>query len=383
MRQALRRTSLALLLALPFAHALRAQSLVTPSGHWGAIMLPERQPTWFITAQFLDFTRFGKEVDAADKYLFIPYNDMPGTVGFNIVSFTASNIVDVRHASMSPLSYRRTAYLGWKDDRIPEFLQNRVIHLGRMNKTKLRRVPRELTDTPDETTPVGPRLPLIAGFSDEYFLRMQYHRNEKGVEERVLSPFFVGGGYGLGTINYEAFIHAGFDPVEYRFPRCISGKFPKCLPLLRAVGLGGMARTGVLHPSAIMHDLTSSYINIQAVPRAEFSVLSYPFTVEYGLTASRGYFVATRTPEQLAKIAEYPPGTRMEKIYEAKTPQDEFFSSVRVRIGGFTFEMYNDSWGGKDKGPSYGAQVTYRLRHPAQESTRQDTRPDSSARTPR
>ena len=372
-----------MVVVLSVAPGLRAQSLVTPSGHWGAIMLPERQPTFFITAQFLDFTRFGKEVDATGKYLFIPYNDIPGTLGFNIASFTASNIVDLRHASMSPLSYRRTAYIGMKDDHIPEFLQNRVIHLGRLNRTKLRRVPRELTDTPERATPVGASLPLIAGLSDEYFLRMQYNRNEKGVEERVLSPFFVGGGYGLGTINHEAFIHAGFDPVEFRIARCITRKLPKCLPFLRAVGLGGMVRTGVLYPGAIMRDLTASYTNIQAVPRAEFSLWSYPFTVEYALTASRGYFVATRTPEQLAKIAEYPPGTAKEKIYEAKSPKDEFFSSVRVRIGGFSFEMYNDSWGGKDKGPSYGAQVTYRLGYPARGPTRQEARPDSSARSPR
>ena len=130
-----------------------------------------------------------------------------------------------------------------------------------------------------------------------------------------------------------------------------------------------------------MKDLTASYTNIQAVPRVEFALWNYPILFEYGMTASRGYFVATRTPQQLAMIAEYPPGTPRESIYEAKTAKEEFFSSIRVRIGGITFEMYNDSYGGKDKGPSYGAQLTYRLRFPERGPIRQPGKSTSTEPT--
>jgi hypothetical protein len=37
----------------------------------------------------------------------------------------------------------------------------------------------------------------------------------------------------------------------------------------------------------------------------------------------------------------------------------EQFWNVRVDIGSFSFETFNDQLGGKDKGPSYGAMISY------------------------
>ena len=59
------------------------------------------------------------------------------------------------------------------------------------------------------------------------------------------------------------------------------------------------------------------------------------------------------------------------------------FLRDRLADHGVDSTLYRDAGGGKDKGPSYGAQVTYRLGYPARGPTRQEARPDSSARSPR
>jgi len=349
--------TLASLLLSPW-YVAAAQGLVTPVAHWGGLMLPERDPstTWsFHTAVF---TQFGKETTSTGAYLFRPYNDIDQTIGFNIVSRSQQKYLHSAGMTGSSISQRRTYSLGVEDDHLTAFFQNQVIHLGNLRgKSKLRPVPRHIGDTPDKIT-VDPfkwnRTPIV-GFADEYFLRMYYSQQEQGVEERVLSPLFIGGGYEFGTINQEMFVHVGSDVLE----RDVKWEIKHVG--IRSLGVGGMMRAGILAPGPWMRDLTADYLTAQGVLRVVLDIRDYPIRVDYGVTAARGYFVAPRSLQQRAENGDFGTDTQDAKHYQTKTPLTERFSTFRVSAGNLVFEAYNDSFGGKDKGPSFGAQVSFRF----------------------
>jgi hypothetical protein len=352
------------------------QSLVTPTSHWGGNLIPDLRDRADYGLHFLGFTRYGKEIQSCpvsqpgcpDRYTFTPYNDMQETLGFNIISYThmqnglrTSPDDSSANADPGPLSRRRTLMLGVVDDHAPEFLQNRVIHLANWRDKKLRRVPRELTDTPNETS-LGPThaWPPVAGWSEEYFLRFYMSRRIDGDEQRLPTPFFVGGGWQLSTLNHEVFVHAGSNVYEWRLPDC----FHLGGARLRSAGLGAMGRIGLLRPGHYFQDLTGHYTNLQGVGRVNLEWWGYSTQFEYAITSTTGFFVAPRTAADLDIIGELPPGTDTAGVYQAKHALNELFSSIRVRIGDFTFETYNDSPGGKDKGPSFGAHVSYNVYRP-------------------
>ena len=369
-------------LAIPVAAILavlpspsQSQGLVTPASHWGAVMLPElgNRDDWGL--HFLGFTQFGKEIDSVThRYFFSPYNDTRETIGFNILTYSrtrnshgyqpvrprdsrqeAAPVVDP-----SPLSQRLTFAVGIQDDNIPRFLQNNVIHQGHLinGSNPILPVPREIGDTPDHIS-LGKRrlLPLMAEVSDEYFMRLFFARHNDSREERVPTPYFVGGGWALGTLDQELFVHVGSSVAEWQTPRWAR------VVGLRSVGLGGIVRTGFLHESHYFNDLMSQYINLQGIARAGLSVWSFPLRFEFAATSTTGFFVAARTPAELATNAQTDNPAERDH-YQTKTGLSERFYSIRVRIGDFTFETYNDSFGGKDKGPSFGASVNYNVYRP-------------------
>jgi hypothetical protein len=344
---------LAVVAAVP---EVRGQGLVTPVAHWGGITLPEREPSTIRTFHVAAFTQFGKETTATGAYVFRPYNDISETLGFNILSETKTRYLNAAGLAGSSLSMRQTRFVGVIDDRLPRFFQNRVLHLGNLSRHKLLPVPRKVGDTPDDVS-LGPTKSVpIAGFSREYFLRMYFNQERNGYEERVLSPFFLGGGYGVGTLNQELFIHLGSDIHETTLPRQLQLR-----GFLRAIGVGGMVRSGVLVPGPLMRDLTAEYLNAQGVVRVVLDLKNYPVRLDWGVTAARGYFAAPRSPEQRAEIEDFGPNSADAKHYQTKTPLTERFATFRVTMGNLAFETYNDSFGGKDKGPSYGAQVSFRF----------------------
>ena len=75
------------------------------------------------------------------------------------------------------------------------------------------------------------------------------------------SKFFVGGGFVVSTINNEGFVHLGSNPVDIGFSD------PQCLRefCFGSVGAGGMVRYGVVLPSVHFDDLTTDYLQTQAV----------------------------------------------------------------------------------------------------------------------
>jgi hypothetical protein len=336
--------------------------VVSPSSHWGALMIPESRERTEIGLHFLGFTRYGKEVDPeTGEYTFTPYNDMEETLGFNFLSLSHYDIINRRALSAASVSRRWTFTLGVIDDNITEFLQNDVVHWNNTRKDSLDRVPRTRSDTRTKTS-IGPRhlWPPVLAFSNEYFVRVPYQRRrEGGGTLRGLTPLFVGGGVSVGTLNQEAFLQAGTimitrDVGDHRVPvlRVLQ---------LRSVGVAGMARSGVLLPGHYFKDLTGSYFNAQAAVRADVEIAAFPIQLDLAATVAHGFFVASRTPAQWEIINELPEGTDPASVYSAKSPVTERFVSVKLRIGEFTLETYNDMFGGKDKGPSFGVHATYSI----------------------
>lgn len=363
--------------------AAAGQGLVTPTSHWGGNTLPEVSARREWGLHFLGFTEYGKEVlPGTDQYTFTPYNDMDETLGFNIFTYSWSSVMNPRSVSENSVSARRTVMVGVVNDVVPRFLQNQVAHLGRQKgPNKLLPVPREPGDTPERVSAGKSDVwPPFFGYSEERFVQLHSTRrrladNGTVYEERVPTPVFVGGGYALGTLNQEMFLHAGSNVVSFEFPDnarpalpCLT-RCPDAVPSwiadfiqLRSVGAGATARGGVLLPGIVFDDLTAGYANLQGVVRFDFALFrgEFPVQLDVALTQAHGFFVRTRTEEQRRQIAEVEHPT--ERVYGAKSPASEFFVSGRVRLGHLTFEYVNDQIGGKDKGPSFGVNMTYAMR---------------------
>ena len=348
----------------------RPQGIVAPTSHWGGNALPDLAERKDIGFHVVGFTRFGKESDATGRYVFDPYNDMEETLGFNLLTYQHTYAKKDSRAQLpftpigaSGLVTRSTAGIGMLNDYLPRFFQNSVIHQGRINaKDPLLPVPRRTTDT-DTSISLGPSrvFPLILTYSSEYFLHLETHQRINNVDARRTTPLFVGGGWQVGTLNQEAFVHLGASMQEF--------ELPDMWPLnwwglrLRAVGIGGMARTGVLFPGRYFQDLTAHYSHVQVAWRATLDWWGFPTRLEFAATSSEGFFAATRTEADRAMIAQLR-ASDPTTVYAAKRDLTERFYSLRVRVGDFTFETHNDSYGGKDKGPSFGAQVSLNIYKP-------------------
>jgi len=353
---------LAALLALAPTSACLAQGLPTPDSHWGAATLPDLGERKDVGVHFVLFTQYGKETRNG-QYTFDRYNDIDQTLGFNILSFSESGPLKSNldrgtlDAGGKTWQRRRTYSVGPMSDVITQFLQNRVAHQGRANNPHLLPVPRDTTDNPSHITQLPTKLwPFVAGMSDEYFLILNRSEQAGDRVRTTPTPFFVGGGWSAGTVNQELFAHVGMSSAELRlrhWDRIASAV------TLDALGIGGMARLGVLIPGPILRDLTADYANAQALIHVRGTVAGFFVQVEYGYTATTGFF-ATKRDAAFSAIQQQADSTRPPaSLYYAKTAAQERFSTIRVRIGDFTVEHYNDSAGGKDKGPTFGANISW------------------------
>lgn len=361
--------TVAVVVALAPASAL-TQGSVSPSVHWGAQMLPDLTDRFDVSLSVVGFTQFGKDtvVDALGRtrYRFAPYNDMKQTLGLNLLSFVRTRTggrFGEGEASVSagPLTTRSTFSVGVIDDRFSEFLQNDFAHANRLRGRKLYDIPRSPQDVPGtDATPSTTRAvwPPVVSLAQEYFLRFYSSTQSDGEEVRLPTPFYMGGGWQVGTLNSEAFLDVGSNVAETAVPtRWQFG-------VLRKVGLGAAIRGGVVRPGHYFNDLTSSFVNIQMVGRLKTSVKGFPADIDYSLTSAHGFFVRKRDARELSLIEVYAPDRNVESRVEAKTGVSELFSSLRIRSGGFTFEVNNDSPGGKDKGPSFAAHIGYSIYKP-------------------
>ena len=332
-----------------------AQAVATPNSHWGAIMLPdlEHRVDWGL--HFVAFTEYGKEVQAGtEEYAFEPYNDIRETIGFNF--FALSHSDDGRRAGItrSSVQIRKTLFVGVVADHVTEFLQNDVAHWAKFRDIPLRRVPRTLEDTQEETS-LGPRywFPPILGYSREYFVRFDERRRQGEYDLVSPSKFFVGGGFVVSTINHEGFLHIGSNPIEFDF-----GTQDCCERFcFETLGIGGMLRAGVVLPSFILKDLTTDYLQLQSVADMKLRIAAFPLTFSVSVTGTRGFFAEART------LADFSRAERDERdardVFGTKRSKRERLLGARLRIGAFSFELLNDNLGGKDKGPTFGVHASF------------------------
>lgn len=391
-----------MVVAVAIAPSLQAQGLSSPAGHWGAIQLPDVSERTEFSILLTGFTRYGKEQDATGRYVFQSYNDWQRTFGVNLGVYTSTrNLwsgkpIDDRRRQPTTASQwwrRRTFFLGGIDDRSAQIFQNHIIHQGRQD---IPPVPRTINDTEGS---IGRGevswSPLLWGWSEQYFFRFATTETaENGETIRVPTPFFIGAGWQLSNLNHEAFIDFGSsiwdltsagEEIE-SFTRHLWGLRQATRAVRRfaswsrfTLGTGAIARTGVLRRSHYFDDITSNFYSLQAVLRVGAEVAlgagtRFPIMVDLALTAHDGFFPRAGCTGIVGACTER---TSAMRVHD-KEGTRERFGAIRVSIGDFRFETYNDLITNKDKGPSFGAAVSWdverllagRRRRPASERGR-------------
>ncbi len=326
------------------------------ASHWGASMFPTFEPRKEISLHFFGFTEFGKEIDAEGNYIFEPYNDISNTLGFNVVSFSNTRTYD-RDVVKSNFLKRNILILGLIDDTATEWLQNEVIHRSNIKgSSKLLRVPRRIGEANDDVRPADTKSWPVIGFSQEFNLRFRSRSREKGqsgIAYRPL-PFFIGSGWSIGSVNQEAFFQIGALSQDIELPSPLRRPFN----YVGVTGLSGgaMLRSGLLLPGVIFKDLTASYAQFQGSIKIHWRIFEFPITTEFLVSSHTGFFVEKRSQEILDEIEER--GQTPADVYKSKLAKRERYISVKLEFGKFVFESFNDTFGGKDTGPSFGANVS-------------------------
>jgi hypothetical protein len=341
-------------------------SAVSPDVYWGGLLVPEVEERDDLGLHFLAFTRFGKEtLPDGSAYTFNPYNDWNHTQGFNILSYSQTRSMERVFGPNgneplldSPIWITKSYQIGLVGDAITEFLQNDVVHWASWRKSELLRVPRDTSDTFDHTSHGRSSNTPIVQYGRSYSVRFEYLRRQEDRTERVPTSFFVGAGFTAGTLNQDLYVHAGSMPTLRRF----DFPSPRSDVRLRGAGFGFVVRTGLLYPGYFFRDVTSGYVSAQAAASLDIAIAHYPVEVTIAGTTLTGFFVAGRDSVQRAAAEEV--GNGVDGHYQSKRALTERFLTFRVRIGRFDFETFNDSWGGKDKGPSFGARMEFNLMKP-------------------
>ncbi len=233
------------LLTVPAA----AQTIVSPSPFFGALMFPDREPVNRLGLNFDRFTEFSKKRDANGEFIREPYNGIDRTIGFNLVTATTTR----RLAGSRHWRYRVILQAGYFHNQPTSYLQNDLMH--------------SMLDL--DATPVGE---TYEGFNAGAALDFTHWG-------RFLNGFsFYGFGVGGGTIAQQGFVHAG-----------IRGFKPL---LISWVQFSAMIRAGVVRPGEVFGDNFSDYyVNGQAALRL--------FGAELGYTWARGPFGKAGTLEPI------------------------------------------------------------------------------------
>ena len=311
-----------------------AQNVSLPGPHFGATMFPDLEAVQHIGLQFYDFTEFDKMQDPGGLYR--RYNDIDTTIGFNLV--TLSNTRNLRREDpfASNLLLRSGLVAGYSFDQPTNALQNDVIHkIG-----GLPRVPRGATM----------QRPLL-NYSGE--LNYNFHaigRADDGRLQFVPTPLFVGAGFSAGTIMQDLYVQGGL----HQFSSARS--YQRVLERVVFLSISAMTRVGVTLPGLVITDTQLFYATGQGAVRAHFASFSFPIVAEVALTGTTGVFRRGVGPDFGGYV---PPAVAPPKVDRVALP--EYFVAFRLQLGDFIFETVNDFYGGKDRGPTYGASVYYIL----------------------
>lgn len=312
-------------------------------------MYPSLEPKQELGVNFALFSEFGKRVNAdglvptsaektGDPAVYATqdrYNMESETIGFNFVSASNTRPLIRDRVFASNLLFRSTLIAGVAGDLATSWFQNKVIH----KPANLPPIERNDTLNPADD---GLRS-LLLGYSGELNYRFYSLSRRADGTRMIPTPLFIGGGYSIATIQNEGFVQLGFrnfDPVPRLFP-----------PSIVSIRLSTMARAGALLPSFVFHELAGYYVTAQASVGLLFCQYIFPIGLEFGITGASGEFLNQSLPrderDQATPLAD---GLR------------ERFLAMQVVLGNFAFQTFNDILGGKDKGPTYGASISYVLR---------------------
>jgi hypothetical protein len=313
----------------------RAQNVSLPGPHFGATMFPNLEAVQHVGLQFYDFTEFDKLQDASGLYR--RYNDIDSTIGFNLI--TLSNTRNLRRDDpfASNLLLSSGVVAGYSFDQPTRALQNDVIHkLGGLPK-----VPRGATL----------KRPLL-NYAAE--LNYNFHaigRDADGRLQFIPTPLFVGAGFSAGTIMQDLYVQAGLHQFS-------SGRsYQRVLERFVFLSVSAMTRIGVTLPGLVIDETQLFYASGQGAVRLHFFSYSFPIVAEVALTGTTGVFRRGIGPEYGPYVA--PAGPSPAIVDRVALP--EYFVAFRLQLGDFIFETVNDFYGGKDRGPTYGAAVYYVL----------------------
>jgi hypothetical protein len=294
-----------------------AQTVATPSAHFGADAYPQITPTVFVGLNFDRFTRFGKDTTAAGLYTWAPYNDIGQTVGLNAVVYSQT----FRSPRSPTLLYRVALQAGPGGNKPTKEVQN-WLH-DRMG----------LLYVPDSA--------IRRAFDVGVSLDATTWRRFGG--SLWVPPAFAGGGLAVSTIHQEAFLQAGVrSQLDHRRPLGLS-------LMLRGAVVGG----GNAFPDAT---LERAYASAQG-------------SVQFGLWQLLDT-LATHGPRWTRVVAAIFPD--LEAVYSTDTgffrahdgtPLPERFIGGRLSWLGdlVQFETWNDTVNDKDIGPTGGGRVFVRL----------------------
>ena len=336
------------LLALP--SSARAEPNATPAAHWGASMYPAAQPGMVFGFEWLAFTEFGKDIcppEATDCTPGQPvhrgqtglrdrYNFQDETVGLNLFTMTYTASLARHHLNGSNLTYAFTLLAGLQSDRLTEFYQNDIIHAS----SGLVNIPRGKVACSEGDFELIKCVPVGIGAALNYRV-LSLDQGSDGETAFRESPLFIGAGGMLSSVELDAYAQFGVR----RF-----GLLPHewALTNYLDVALSSVLRGGILKGMAVFPDIASKYVAIDGSVALSILQYEFPVLIEFGIVSSTGHFiVAPRAPHDQSAPA---PEALAETFYR-----------LRVELGTFTFETFNDSIGGKDKGPSYGVRLLWNL----------------------
>jgi hypothetical protein len=332
---------------------------------WGARFVPERHEVTEWSVEFALHSQFDKDTSASGAFTFRPYSDRNETLGLNLLSYRTVRAWQPRRGlgqnTRAPLGDSHSVLisesltLGFTGDGVTSWLQNDVIHFASWRRSKLLPIPRDSSDTPQRTKRVPLSFsPEIAQYGASAIFRLATTHRHPDRDWRVVSPFFAGAGFSVGTLFQESFVQVGVLDFERDVDINLGG-------FLRLASVGGAAaaRLGVLTPGRVFRDITANYSAAQALVRLRGAVAGFGVSYELVNSSLDGFHVAPRSSEQLQLVAER--GRPAAEVYESKTPRRERFSAHRMQLGSFTFIVSNDSPGGKDSGPTFSAHISSQL----------------------
>ena len=289
------------LVSLATAAGAEAQTLVSPSAHFGASIFPEFEPMAQFGLHFDRFTEFGKDLNPDGTYTFARRYRLGTTVGLNFAAFSGTGRLFGSRTTL----YRFTGQLGLSNDQPTEFFQNEIVHRAR-----------GLTKVPTGEN-VRKAFEAGAGLEVNRWLEPGW----------VRLPVFAGAGFAWSTLLGELFVQGGV-----RVPR-----FGPSLMLRagRTFGGGAFPTRDIAQSYAMLHGSFRAPLDDWLTGDAACTwVCSLIPEVELGVSWTSGLF------------------RRASGVVAA-----EVFCTARLTWGPFNFESWNDSCGGKDEGPTFGVRL--------------------------